>query len=137
MLEWMRPTLSGAKGSANFAGASLVKARLDGADFLASRRNVRAMVKLGFESAKLDGASLKGARLGRCYMEFASLKGADLTGADLTGADLAGANLSGADIKGAEFAGVDLDSAHVGGILNAGEAKNFDKVINLDRAFKD
>ncbi len=72
------------------------------------RRIVRSMIKLGFQNAKLDGASFVRANMVACYLEFASLKNAVLVDAVVAGGDLAGADLEGADVAGADFMSADF-----------------------------
>jgi uncharacterized protein YjbI with pentapeptide repeats len=121
----------------NFAQASLAKARFDAADLSPGKKNQRAMVRRGFESANLEGASFKGANMVEVDLEFATLRDADLTNAVLAGADLAGATLAGANVSGADFNGANVDSAKLGGIKNLDAAKSFETVRNYDKAFKD
>jgi uncharacterized protein YjbI with pentapeptide repeats len=121
----------------NFAQASLVNARFDGADLSPGKKNQRAMVKRGFEGANLEGASFKNANMVEVDLEFALLRNADLSGAILAGADLAGATLAGADVAGADLNGANVESAKLAGIRNLSAAKSFDTVRNFDKAFKD
>jgi Pentapeptide repeats (8 copies) len=101
---------------ADIAGASLLRANLDGADLRCT----------GLARAYLIDASLRGASLRWAYLTSANLTGADLTGAhllytdltrakfidaDLTGADLTGAKFTGAKFTGAKFTGANLTGA--------------------------
>lgn len=127
---------SKAKVKSNFARASLVNARFDGADLSPGHKNQRAMVKRSFEGANLDGASFKSANLLETDFQFASMTNVDLTEAKMVNANLSGVTLSGADVTNTDFNGADLNSAKLLGIKNLDKAKYFDKVLNLDTTFR-
>lgn len=130
--------LSRARVAADFTNASLKNAKFDGANLSADETNQSMGLMRGvFKSAALDGASFRKANLARVMMEFASLRDADLTDANLRGSELAAADFKGANVAGANFEGADLNSAHIGKMKNASEAKNLDKAKNFNQAFQD
>ncbi len=46
------------------------------------------------------------------------------------------ATFAGANVAGADFTDADVNSARLGGMVNADRAKNLDKAKNLDRAYR-
>ena len=63
--------------------------------------------------------------------------GANLKAAKLNGAELAGADLQGADVTDADFENADATSTRLMGLQGRAQARNFDRIKNLDRAFLD
>jgi hypothetical protein len=92
---------------ADIAGASLLRANLDGADLRCA----------GLTRAYLIDASLRGASLRWAYLIRADLTGADLTGAHLPYTDLTRAKFIDADLTGADLTGADLTGAKLTGAL--------------------
>ena len=83
--------------TANFAGASLVKAKMRGAS--------------GTLLTNLTGASLDDAELGGAVLDGVSLNGASLNGAQLQGASLKSAQLNGVVLDNTQLQGAVLDGA--------------------------
>ncbi len=129
---------SNAMVGADFSRATLTNAIFDQAMLGPDLTNQSMGLMRGvLKGANLEGASFKGANLTRSAFEYASLKGANFEGANLEGAELSGADLTGANIAGASLAGADVNSAKLLGLKGKDSAKGFDKMLNLDRAFKD
>ena len=110
---------------ADFAGCSLVCAKLQGAnlseaDFLeADLRGVNLsganLTRANLLEANLNGRS-NGSALGLpATLRRANLSGADLLRADLYGADLTGTNLSGASLRETNLGKTDLTGANLSG----------------------
>ena len=133
-----RADFSAARVAADLSRASLIEARFDGANLSADMRNQSMGLMRGvLRSAKLDRASFANANLSRVVLEFASLRGANLKAAKLNGAELAGADLQGADVTDADFENADATSTRLMGLQGRAQARNFDRMQNLDRAFLD
>ena len=86
--------------TSNFTKAILVGAELDGADFQAANLTNANLTRVSGEGLTLMQANLTNANLTSADLEHARLNGADLTGANLTGADLWSADLTGAILTG-------------------------------------
>lgn len=86
--------------TSNFTNAILVGADLDGADFQAANLTNANLTRVSGEGLTLMQANLTNANLTSADLEHARLNGADLTGANLTGADLWSADLTGAILTG-------------------------------------
>lgn len=129
---------SNAMVGADFSRATLTNAIFDHAMLGPDLTNQSMGLMRGvLKGANLEGASFKGANLTRSAFEYASLKGANFEGANLDGAELSGADLTGANIAGANLEKADVNSAKLLGLKGKDSAKGFDKMLNLDRAFKD
>ncbi|HWK40011.1 MAG TPA: pentapeptide repeat-containing protein [Hyphomicrobium sp.] len=127
---------SHARIAADFSRADLRGANFAGANLSADMKNQSMGLMRGvFKSSKLEGASFKDANLSRAVMEYASLRDADLSGANLTGSELAGADLTGANVAGANFNQADVNSTRLISLRGKEEARYFDTVKNLDRAY--
>lgn len=112
--------------AADFSGARLVRARLDGLDgraarFTGAELNDASLQRANLASADFAGAMLDKADLGEATLagsnlSLASLVGTDLshatlTGSDLTKATLRAAVLNGTALEGAVLRNVDLEAA--------------------------
>ena len=129
---------SNAMVGADFSRATLTNAIFDHAMLGPDLTNQSMGLMRGvLKGANLEGASFKGANLTRSAFEYASLKGANFEGANLDGAELGGADLTGANIAGANLEKADVNSAKLLGLKGKDSAKGLDKMLNLDRAFKD
>ncbi len=129
---------TGARVAGDFSRASLKGARFDRADLSADMRNQSMGLMRGvFRSSNLEGASFRDANLARVVLEYSSLRSADLSGANLSGSEMGGADLSGAMVAGANFNAADVNSAKLHGMRGKTDARDLDKAVNLDRAFRD
>ena len=129
---------SNAMVGADFSRATLTNAIFDYAMLGPDLTNHSMGLMRGvLKGANLEGASFKGANLTRSAFEYASLKGANFEGANLEGAELSGADLTGANIAGANLEKADVNSAKLLSLKGKDSARGFDKLLNLDRAFKD
>jgi uncharacterized protein YjbI with pentapeptide repeats len=100
---------------ARLAGASLVRADLQGATLDGAGLQGAKLLSARMQGAILDGAQLQGATL-----DSAQLQGASLRNASLQGAVLDYAQLQGSDLSSARLQGASLDHAQLQGALLEG-----------------
>ncbi len=129
---------TGARVAGDFSRASLKGARFDRADLSADMRNQSMGLMRGvFRSSNLEGASFRDANLARVVLEYSNLRSADMSGANLSGSEMGGADLTGASVAGANFNAADVNSAKLLEMRGKNDARDLDKTVNLDRAFRD
>ncbi len=132
---------------ANFTGAKLVRAKIDGrltgtifraadltdADFGPTVSGVNRVTIVPFNvlsRADFTDAILHGAILEQVNLEYTIFRSADLRGADFSRANLYGADFTGADVTGANFTGANVRDAVFSGAKGVHSAKGLDVAGN-------
>ncbi len=138
------PDFSGAQLVGTRIQANLSGARFRGADLTLSdlspyeKRPGEALFVTRyyneFTSCDFSGAILHSANLNRVKFTFSQFNGADFKGANITEADFTKANLRGANLTGANVRLTNFESANLAGVVGLENARNFELVINLDKA---